>query len=74
MPGVEGNWSKGTVRAMNSQLFARKTDLENVKLTATGNAMTPVYIDASGKPATTRPFTGLVEASVVNNVLTLTIL
>ena len=59
---------------MNSQLFARKTDLENVKLTPTGGFNTPVYIDANGKPATTRSFTNLVEASVADNVLTLTIL
>ena len=52
---------------MDSNKFARK-------LTEKGNAMTPVYIDANGQPATTRPFTGLVEASVANNVLTLTIL
>lgn len=56
-----------TIRAMDSNKFARK-------LTEKGNAMTPVYIDANGQPATTRPFTGLVEASVANNVLTLTIL
>ena len=59
---------------MNSQLFARKTDLENVKLTATGDEMTPVYIDTNGKPAKARSFTGLVAASVANNVLTLIIL
>lgn len=74
VPEVEGNWSKGTVRAMNSQLFARKTDLENVKLTATGDEMNPVYIDANGKPAKAHSFGGLVEASVANNVLTLIIL
>lgn len=74
VPEVEGNWSKGTVRAMNSQLFARKTDLDNVTLTATGDAMNPVYIDTNGKPAKAHSFKGLVEASVANNVLTLTIL
>ena len=59
---------------MDSQLFARKTDLANVKLTPTGNQNTPVYINNNGKAEVTRSFQGLVEASVANNVLTLTIL
>ena len=52
---------------MDSSKFARK-------FTETGDSKTPVYIDANGQPEKTRSFTGLVEASVANNVLTLTIL
>ena len=48
--------------------------LANIKLSPAGDANTPVYINNEGKAQATRPFTGLVEASVVNNVLTLTIL
>ena len=63
---------------VSEQKFATNASVDNklkeVKLNSKGDYNTPVYIDASGKPATTRPFTGLVEASVVNNVLTLTIL
>ena len=63
---------------VNEQKFATNTSVDNklkeVKLDPTGDAMTPVYINANGKPTTTRPFTNLVEASVENNVLTLTIL
>ena len=56
-----------TIRAMDSNKFARK-------FAETGDAMTPVYIDASGNPVETRSFKKLVEASVENNVLTLTII
>ena len=74
VPGVEGNWSKGTVRAMDSSLFARKTDLENVKLTATGDRYNPVFINAEGKPEVAENLQGILKASVSNNVLTLTII
>lgn len=56
-----------TIRAMDSSKFARK-------LTGTGDYKTPVYINANGQPTITRSFIGLVEASVENNVLTLTII
>ena len=59
---------------MNSQLFARKTDLENVKLTATGDHYNPVFINAEGKPEVAQNLQGILKASVSNNVLTLTIL
>ncbi len=74
VPEVEGNWSKGTVRAMDSQLFALKRDLENVKLTETGDRYTPVFINAEGKPQAAENLQGILKASVSNNVLTLTIL
>ena len=59
---------------MNSSLFARKTDLENVKLTATGDRYNPVFINAEGKPEVEENLQGILKASVSNNVLTLTIL
>lgn len=48
--------------------------LKKVKLDPIGDGMNPVYINGLGKPAKTRSFKNLVEASVENNVLTLTIL
>lgn len=63
---------------VNEQKFATNTSvddkLKEVKLNPIGDEMNPVYINANGKPAKAHSFKGLVEASVANNVLTLTIL